>query len=63
MKRITVITLVAFVAVAFAAAAGAQDARPDGKALFLDKKCNTCHTIKAQGGVIRYSPYQEWAVG
>lgn len=49
MKRITVITLVAFVAVAFAAAAGAQDARPDGKALFLDKKCNTCHTIKAQG--------------
>ena len=49
MKRIMVITLAAFVAAAFTATAGAQDAKPDGKALFLDKKCNTCHTVKAQG--------------
>lgn len=49
MKRITVTTLAAFVALAFAASAGAQEAKPDGKTLFLDKKCNTCHTVKALG--------------
>ena len=49
MKRIMVATLAAFVALAFAAAAGAQEAKPDGKTLFLDKKCNTCHTLKALG--------------
>lgn len=49
MKRIMVATLAAFVALAFAAAAGAQEAKPDGKTLFLDKKCNSCHTLKALG--------------
>ena len=49
MKRIMVATLAAIVALAFAATAGAQEAKPDGKALFLDKKCNSCHTIKALG--------------
>ncbi len=49
MKRIMVATLAASVAFAFAATAGAQEAKPDGKALFLDKKCNSCHTVKALG--------------
>ncbi len=49
MKRFMVATLAIFVALAFAAAAGAQEAKPDGKTLFLDKKCNSCHTLKALG--------------
>ncbi len=49
MKRIMVATLAAFVALAFTATAGAQEAKPDGKTLFLDKKCNSCHTLKALG--------------
>ncbi|MCI0447923.1 cytochrome c [bacterium] len=38
------ILMMSFVLVRFAAAA-----EPDGKALFLANKCNTCHAIKSDG--------------
>lgn len=56
-KRI--ITLAAFVCALLVGAAAAHDrdgtpvadasTAKDGKALFLEGKCNTCHTIKAAG--------------
>ena len=35
------------------AAAYAQDAQQQGQALFIEKRCYTCHTIKAQAAEIK----------
>lgn len=51
MTAIGRISLAAVAMAALVAAAQAQDKAPakDGKAIFEANKCNTCHTVEAQG--------------
>ncbi len=55
MTRTRFVALAAFACAVLVGAAAAQDkAAPagkekDGKAVFLDNKCNTCHTMQALG--------------
>jgi mono/diheme cytochrome c family protein len=52
MTTTRIITAAVLACAILVAAAAAQDkpaaAAKDGKTLFLDNKCNTCHTIQAQ---------------
>lgn len=49
MKRAFVILSALAVALAMTGVAKAADEEPAGKKLFLDNKCNSCHTIASQG--------------
>ena len=57
MTRIRLISVASLACALLIGAAAAQDKAPapaptaakDGKTLFLDNKCNTCHTIQAAG--------------
>lgn len=50
-NRTSLVSLAAVAAVMLFAASAAQaaDAKPDGKALFTTLKCNSCHSVTAQG--------------
>jgi hypothetical protein len=47
--RLTALSLIACACVIGVASAAANGAAKDGKTLFLDNKCNTCHTVQSAG--------------
>lgn len=49
MKRSLVILAAMMLVLGMTATARAADEPPTGKKLFLDNKCNSCHTIASQG--------------
>lgn len=49
MKRAFVILSAVALAMAMSGTARAADEEPAGKKLFIDNKCNSCHTIESQG--------------
>jgi mono/diheme cytochrome c family protein len=49
MLKPTVAFIASFYLFVFALCAHAQEAEPAGKKIFVDQKCNVCHSIDSQG--------------